>query len=87
MTGISQQTVWGRVDTDPSGRVGSRGHRPADTDPSHGDESAAREHVIVENRHQPTTLHLKTFINQRYKITLYFNREYGEIYDLLNDPG
>jgi uncharacterized sulfatase len=52
-----------------------------------GDDDAAREQVIIENRHQPTTLHLKTFINQRYKITLYFNREYGEIYDLLNDPG
>ncbi|MCY3799138.1 MAG: sulfatase-like hydrolase/transferase [Chloroflexi bacterium] len=71
MTGLSQQAVWG------------------------GDESGAREHVIVENRHQPTTLHLKTYIgvavstrhDERYKITLYFNREYGEIYDLTNDPG
>ncbi len=52
-----------------------------------GDESKAREHVVVENRHQPTTLHLKTYINQRYKLTLYFNRDYGEIYDLRNDPG
>ena len=78
MTGLSQQAVWGRV--------GSRGHRPADTDPSHGDDAAAREHVIIENRHQPTTLHLKTFINERYKITLYYNRDYGEIYDLIDDP-
>ena len=52
-----------------------------------GDESAAREQVIVENRHQPTTLHLKTYIDSRYKITLYFNREDGEIYDLRDDPG
>ena len=52
-----------------------------------GDESAAREHVIIENRHQPTTLHLKTYINERYKITLYYGRDYGEIYDLANDPG
>jgi uncharacterized sulfatase len=52
-----------------------------------GDEAGVREHVIVENRHQPTTLHLKTYIDERYKITLYYNREYGEIYDLLNDPG
>jgi len=52
-----------------------------------GDETSAREHVIVENRHQPTTLHLKTCIDARYKITLYYNRDYGEIYDLLNDPG
>ncbi len=87
MTGISQRQVWGRV--------GSPGDRPADTDPSNGDESGAvarrhcyvREHVIIENRHQPTTLHLKTYIDNRYKITLYFNRDYGEIYDLRKDPG
>ena len=52
-----------------------------------GDESKVREHVIIENRHQPTALHVKTYINERYKITLYFNRGYGEIYDLRNDPG
>lgn len=52
-----------------------------------GDESNARDHVIVENRHQPTTLHLKTYIDKRYKMTLYFNRDYGEIYDLRDDPG
>lgn len=52
-----------------------------------GDESDARDHVIVENRHQPTTLHLKTYIDERYKLTLYFDRDYGEIYDLRDDPG
>ncbi|MDE2950736.1 MAG: sulfatase-like hydrolase/transferase [Chloroflexota bacterium] len=52
-----------------------------------GDESKAREHIMVENRHQPTTLHLKTYIDDRYKLTLYFNRDYGEIYDLRDDPG
>ena len=51
-----------------------------------GDEAAGREHVIVENRHQPTTLHLKTCIDKRYKLTLYYQRDYGEIYDLRSDP-
>ncbi len=51
-----------------------------------GDDTNAREHVIIENRHQPTTLHLKTYIDQRYKITIYFNRDYGEIFDLQDDP-
>ena len=41
---------------------------------------------MVENRHQPTTLHLKTYIDDRYKLTLYFDREYGEIFDLRDDP-
>ena len=52
-----------------------------------GDEAHAREHVIIENRHQPTTLHLKTYIDDRYKITLYFDRDYGDIFDLRDDPG
>lgn len=52
-----------------------------------GDEREAREHVVVENRHQPTTLHLKTYIDERYKLTLYFNRDYGELFDLRDDPG
>lgn len=50
-----------------------------------GDESTAREHVIVENRHQPTTIHMKTYIDEQYKITVYYNRDYGEIFDLKND--
>lgn len=47
----------------------------------------ARDHVVVENRHQPTTLHLKTYIDRRYKLTVYWNREYGELFDLETDPG
>jgi uncharacterized sulfatase len=52
-----------------------------------GEEQAARDHIIVENRHQPTTLHLKTFVNERYKLTVYYGREYGELFDLVSDPG
>jgi arylsulfatase A-like enzyme len=43
---------------------------------------AVRDHVIVENHHQPTTLHLKTYVNQRYKLTVYYNQPYGELFDL-----
>lgn len=45
-----------------------------------------RDHIIVENRHQPTTLHLKTYVNERYKLTVYFGRDYGELFDLQEDP-
>lgn len=51
-----------------------------------GDDSLAREHVIVENRHQPTTIHMKTYIDARYKLTVYYHREFGEIFDLQTDP-
>ena len=50
-------------------------------------KTSARDHVIVENRHEPTTIHAKTYVDQRYKITVYYNREYGELFDLQEDPG
>jgi len=49
--------------------------------------AAARDHVIVENRHEPTRVHLRTFVDDRYKITVYRDHEYGEIFDLEEDPG
>ena len=51
-----------------------------------GEAESARSHIVVENRHEPTTVHLKTYVDQRYKITVYYNREYGEIFDLQEDP-
>ena len=51
-----------------------------------GKQDTARNHVIVENRHEPTTIHLKTYITDRYKITAYYNQEYGELFDLHEDP-
>jgi hypothetical protein len=52
-----------------------------------GRTEKVRDHVIVENRHQPTTIHLKTYVDERYKITVYYNRDYGELFDLVDDPG
>lgn len=51
-----------------------------------GDEGGARDHVIVENRHQPTKVHLRTFVDQRHKLTIYRDRPYGEFFDLEADP-
>lgn len=50
-------------------------------------ELIARDHVICEFHHEPTTVHLKTYINDRYKITVYYNQTYGELFDLQEDPG
>jgi len=52
-----------------------------------GENDNIRDHVVVENQHQPTTMHMRTYINQRYKMTVHYNREYGELYDLERDPG
>ena len=51
-----------------------------------GDEERARDHVIVENRHQPSAVHLRTYIDARYKLTIYRNQDYGELFDLVADP-
>ncbi len=50
-----------------------------------GKKDKIREHIIVENRHQPTTIHVKTYVDKRYKITVYYNQEYGELFDLEKD--
>ncbi|WP_062104524.1 sulfatase family protein [Bacillus niameyensis] len=51
-----------------------------------GKKESARDHVICEYRTQPTAVHMKTFIDERYKLTIYYNREFGEIFDLQEDP-
>lgn len=41
---------------------------------------------MVENRHNPTTVHLRTLVTDRYKITVYRDASYGELFDLQKDP-
>jgi arylsulfatase A-like enzyme len=52
-----------------------------------GQERAARDHVVCENRHDPTSVFLNTYVDDRYKITVYYRQPYGELYDLQEDPG
>ena len=51
-----------------------------------GEQEKARDEVIVEFRHQPTKVHLRTLITQRYKMTIYRDQPYGELFDLRDDP-
>ena len=51
------------------------------------EKEEARDHIICEFRHEPTVIHQKTYVNQRYKITVYYNETYGELFDLEEDPG
>ncbi|WP_168928818.1 sulfatase family protein [Paenibacillus dokdonensis] len=52
-----------------------------------GDIEEVREHALVEYVDDPQKLRLKTIINKRYKLTYYLGEDYGELYDLVNDPG
>jgi uncharacterized sulfatase len=58
-----------------------------DQRPAWRGEETVREHTSVEFHHQPTTLHLRTWIDQRHKLTVYWEKPYGELFDLENDPG
>lgn len=51
-----------------------------------GEAESVRDHIICENHHEPTSVNLRTYVNKRYKITVYYNRTYGELYDLHSDP-
>lgn len=51
-----------------------------------GEQPAVREHAICEFHHEPTSVNLRTYVDQRYKLTVYYNQEYGELFDLENDP-
>ncbi len=51
-----------------------------------GNAAAARDHVLVENRHEVDTIHVKTLVEDRYKLTVYYRRHYGELFDLREDP-
>ncbi len=52
-----------------------------------GQDECARTWALVENRHNPTTVHLRTLVTARYKLTLYRNTAEGEMFDLIQDPG
>jgi len=45
-----------------------------------------RDHAIVENRHTFKNVHHRTYVEDRYKITVYRQGEDGELFDLVEDP-
>jgi arylsulfatase A-like enzyme len=51
-----------------------------------GKEDKARDNLIIENRHQPTLLHSRTYVDEQYKISVYRHTDEGELFDLKNDP-
>lgn len=51
-----------------------------------GEQERARQWALVENHFQPTTFYAKTYVESRYKITVYMYRRYGELFDLEEDP-
>jgi arylsulfatase A-like enzyme len=51
-----------------------------------GEKDACRDWVLMEFRENPRELELKTIVTDRYKLTYYPGRPYGELFDLRDDP-
>jgi uncharacterized sulfatase len=47
---------------------------------------AARDWSVTENRHTLKNVHLRTLVTERYKMTVYRSYEFGELFDLVEDP-
>lgn len=51
-----------------------------------GEAESARDFAICENRHNPDMPHVTTYVNARYKISVYRHGDIGEVFDLQEDP-
>ena len=53
-----------------------------------GKAEPPRDWAIVENHHNASAaVHLRTLVTERWKLTLYRGRPWGELFDLREDPG
>lgn len=51
-----------------------------------GQSAAPRHFAICENRHNPVMPHVTSYIDERYKISVYRDGDFGEFFDLKEDP-
>lgn len=51
-----------------------------------GKKDTVRKHIICEHNHDRDTLNLRAYVDERYKLVVMQGQEYGELYDLQNDP-
>ena len=47
----------------------------------------SRTWSVTENHHGTDCFHMRTYVNSRYKITVYHDSDDGELFDLVEDPG
>lgn len=45
-----------------------------------------RSGTVIENHHGARCFHMRTYVNQRYKLTVYRDGDEGELFDLVEDP-
>ncbi|MBN1351586.1 sulfatase-like hydrolase/transferase [candidate division KSB1 bacterium] len=52
-----------------------------------GESFSLRDAVLVENDEDYLGINLRTLITERFKLTCYSDRDFGELFDLQQDPG
>jgi len=52
-----------------------------------GQTDRIRDNILIEHRHQAKTYNIRSLVNQRYKLTVYKDHDFGELFDLREDPG
>jgi arylsulfatase A-like enzyme len=50
-------------------------------------DESPRDHALVELREDVEGLQSRTIVTQRYKLACYPGHEFGELFDLAEDPG
>ena len=54
--------------------------------PNWEDGTPVRTWSVTENHHGTRCFHMRTYVNQRHKLTVYRDGEDGELFDLQDDP-
>ena len=51
-----------------------------------GEQKHLREWIVCEDNHEHPTINVRTFVNERYKISVIYNSKEGLFFDLQEDP-
>jgi len=51
-----------------------------------GEQNTIQDSILIENDDDIRGVFLRTLVTRQYKITVYSERDYGELFDLKNDP-
>jgi len=51
-----------------------------------GKKESVRKHIICEHHHERNLINMRVYVDERYKLVIYYNDKHGELYDLEKDP-
>jgi uncharacterized sulfatase len=51
-----------------------------------GKKDKVRNHIICEHHHERNLINMRAYVDERYKLVVYYNDTHGEMYDLKEDP-